>query len=193
MRPSARLVGAAVAALLVAACTVGPEEGVHVVAGEDVPYDLLDDRRPGPPTSVSDGTTVALYLVREDELVEVERDLPREAGLIDLVRLLAAGPTDAEAAEGLTTTLPDPQLYRAVDVTRGTAEVELDPAVTELDGTTQASAIAQTVFTLTARPGIGRVGFSLDGSSVEVPRGDGTLTDDALARDDFPGVLAPEG
>jgi hypothetical protein len=185
-----RLPVALLTALTVAACAVGAESDAHVVDGEDVPYGLLEERRPEPTTSVPDGTTVALYLVRGEDLVEVERELPRGAGPIELVRMLASEPTEPEAADGVTTALADPLMFEAVEVVRGTAEVEIGSAFTELDGTTQALAIVQTVFTLTARPGIGRVGFSLDGASVEVPRGDGTLTDEALARDDFPDVSA---
>jgi spore germination protein GerM len=73
-----------------------------------------------------------------------------------------------------------------VTTARGTATVDLAEAFTLAGQEDQAAAIAQLVYTLTARPGIGRVAFTLDGEVVEVPRGDGTLTTDALTRDDFP-------
>ncbi|QYG94061.1 GerMN domain-containing protein [Iamia sp. SCSIO 61187] len=190
MRRAGRLLGVATALALVTGCAVGAEDRAHVIGADDVPYGLLEEERAGATASVPDGTTVAIYLVRDDELVAVERELRRDAGLEELVGMLAAVPTAAEAAAALTTAVPDPDVYGDVEVVRGTAEVDLAPSFSEIDGATQALAIAQTVFTLTARPGIGRVVFRLDGASVEVPRGDGTLTDEALARDDFPDLLS---
>jgi spore germination protein GerM len=46
-------------------------------------------------------------------------------------------------------------------------------------------ALAEIVFTATGRPGVGQVSFSLDGRPVEVPRADGSLTSEPLARTDF--------
>lgn len=191
MRGRAAIAAMAAVALL-AACGVGPEERAHSIGETDVPYGLVDTEPAGATTSTPGGTTVALYLVRDDQLVEVERELPRGEGLVDLARMLAAAPSELESAGALTSAVSEPEVFREVEVVRGTAEVDLDASFSELEGSAQALAIAQTVFTLTARPGIGRVLFSLDGAPAEVPRGDGTLTDEALARDDFPDLLATE-
>lgn len=177
--------------LLAPACGIGPEGDAHVIRSEDVPYGLLEEAEPGAPSTVPDGTSVPIYLVDDGRLVEVGREVPPDAELLEILRLLAAGATGQEEARGLTSSVAEPEAYREVHVVRGVAEVDLGEPFSDLDATGQAQAIAQTVFTLTARPGVGRVRFTLEGTSVEVPRGDGTLTGDALARDDFPDLLAP--
>ena len=55
----------------------------------------------------------------------------------------------------------------------------------------QALSVAQMVFTLTARPGIGRVSFTIDGEPVDVPDGSGALTSDPVAREDYDDLAPP--
>ena len=171
-------------------CAVAPEERAHVIPGEEVPYDLLDAAASGTTSTAPDGAALSIFLVRDDELVEVRRQLPSDALPLEVLRSLATGPTEAEAAADLAISVLDPQVFASVEVVRGTAQVDLDASFSDLDAEAQALAIAQTVMTLTGRPGIGRVGFSLDGSSVEVPRGDGALTGEPLARDDFAALVS---
>ena len=56
----------------------------------------------------------------------------------------------------------------------------------------QLLALAQLVFTLTARPGIGQVRFTLRGEAIQVPRADGSLVATPVSRDDYSAV-APVG
>jgi spore germination protein GerM len=54
-----------------------------------------------------------------------------------------------------------------------------------LGGTEQLIALAEIVYTATARPGVGQVSFTLEGEPIEIPRGDGSLTSDAVTRGDY--------
>jgi spore germination protein GerM len=99
--------------------------------------------------------------------------------------VLAEGPTPAEASSGLRSALPGPEAVTSVDLSGGVARVDLSRDFTELSGSDQLLAIAQMVFTLTERADVARVGFTLDGEPVQVPRGDGTLTSDPVARADY--------
>jgi spore germination protein GerM len=63
------------------------------------------------------------------------------------------------------------------------------PAITELGGDEQLLAVAQLVCTLTARPGVGPVSFTLEGAPVDVPTGDGSLTSGPVSRDDYADLL----
>lgn len=178
----------AVVALVGSACGIDPEDGAQVADRENVPFGLLDDDdavSTGADVRVTD-SRVEVYYLRNGELEAVNRSLADEATLAQLVTVLAEGPSEAETASGLRSALPVGGATGNVTTARGTATVDLAEAFTLAGQEDQAAAIAQLVYTLTARPGIGRVAFTLDGEVVEVPRGDGTLTTDALTRDDFP-------
>lgn len=69
--------------------------------------------------------------------------------------------------------------------------MDLDPAFAEIRAAEQPIAIAQVVFTLTRRPEVERVAFTLEGDPLEVPRGDGSLTSDPLTQGDFPELARP--
>ncbi len=173
---------------LAAGCGIDPESSANRARPDDVPFGLLEE--PEASADPSTGDDVSIHLVAEGQLVEVGRSLPPDAGLDRLLEVLAAGPTPAEQDLGLSSSLPEGEV-QDVQVGRGVAEVDLAPTFADLDGRDQALAIAQIVHTITGRPGIGRVLFTLDGARAEVPRGDGTLTTEPLARDDFDDV-APE-
>lgn len=174
--------------LVLAGCGVPAERTASIVDAADVPFGLLDDAAPAPSTTTV-GSTAVVFLAAGEQLVAVDRPVPPDASLADLLEVVAAGATPQEAALGLSSYLPDGQVG-AVASSRGVAVVDLRASFAALSPRDQAAAIAQIVFTLTGRPGIGRVGFTLDGASIEVPRGDGALTTDALARDDFPGIVS---
>jgi hypothetical protein len=176
---------ALVALVLVAGCGVGGQGGVHDVAKADVPFGLLRDDVPTVTTAPSGAVGVQIYLVGASGLAAVDRQVPAPVSLTRLVRLVGRGPTPHERDAGLTTSLPAPALVRDVSLSGGIATVELDAAFADLAPEEQRSALAQVVFTLTARPGIGRVSFTVGEAPVEVPRGDGSLTDESVSRDAY--------
>lgn len=171
-----------------AACSVGAEDRAHRIAPDQVPFGLLET--PATSSPPASGQAVGLYLVRDDRLTLVARTLPSGAGLSDLLDALSAGPNEGEQARGIESLLP-PEQIADVGLDRGVAEVDLRPAFGDLRPEVQTLALAQIVFTLTGRSGIGSVDFTIDGDAVEVPRADGSLTTESLARDDF-AELAPE-
>lgn len=177
----------AAVALAAAGCGVTAEDGATLADAEDVPFGLLD---PAPavesPLEGATGTAVPVFLVRPDgpQLVGVARLAPSGA-LSSRLDVLAEGPTAAEEASGLRSALPGPEAVTSVELSGGVAGVDLSRDFTELSGSDQLLAIAQMVFTLTERTDVARVGFTLDGEPVQVPRGDGSLTSDPVARADY--------
>lgn len=167
---------------VVTSCGITAQNEADRIPPADVPFGLLDEQR-SPATSIV-GTAADVYLIGNDRLVGVRRLLPSGSGLSDVVAALAAGPTEQERALGLSSALPAGQLG-SVSSSRGVALVDLKPTFAELSSGDQSFAIGQIVFTLTGQPGIGRVAITLGGEAIEVPRGDGALTTDALSRDDF--------
>jgi len=169
----------------VAGCSVGSQSTARRTAPDDVPFELLE--APSPTSPAPNGRAVEIYLVREGRLVTVDRTLAPNATIDSVLQALSDGPTAAEQAFGVGSPLPPGQIG-TVEPARGVALVDLNISFGDLASEDQGTAIGQIVYTLTARPGIGSVSFTLDGNSIEVPSGDGALTTDALARDDFPGI-----
>jgi hypothetical protein len=196
-RQGARGAALAVLALLAlaAGCGIRPDHGAVLAQPADVPFDLLDPSPPVTATTISSGPTAptaraTIFLVQGERLAGATRDLPAPVSPSSILEALTAGPSDSEIALGLRTALLADNLIRSASVTGGVAAVDLGPAFTEIGGRDQIVALAQIVSTLTGLPGVGRVSFTLQGSPVGVPRGDGAITTDSVSRDDY-ATLAP--
>jgi spore germination protein GerM len=179
-------------ALLVAAC--GVPTGNEAEPVEEVPFGLLDPQAPEPADTAppAEGPVIQIYLVDPAalRLAPVERRLDEgETALSDVMDILLNGPTRAEQRQGLITALVDEDAVAATDLVGGVASVDLTQQFTVLDGPTQRLAIAQVVLTLTGRPGVGRVSFTLEGQPIDIPRGDGTLAQGSVSRDNYRELL----
>lgn len=185
VRRRAALAGALVLAVLVSAlasCGISSEPDANRIEPTDVPFGLLDDK--ATTTSVEAGRTAEVYLLTKDKLLAVDRSVPDDASLSDLLSLLIAGPTEVEQSLGITSAVPAGTIA-SVRTSRGTAKVDLTPAFGDIRSGEQLLALAQIVYTLTGQPGIGGVRFSVKGKKATVPLSDGTNSDEALSRDDF--------
>ena len=186
-RVAAALIAAALAA---GACGVGSDR-VHESGADDVPFDLL---APDPTTTSTvvavDTEAVIVYLFGADRVVPVRRDVPAPATLADMMQALTAGPSPTEAASGIRSALNPGDVRGTPGVAGGIATVELTGGFRAITPADQLATLAQIVFSLTTRPGVGRVSFTLDGQPIEVPRGDGTLTSGSVAREEY-AQLAP--
>ena len=162
---------------------------------DDVPFGLLDPQasEPAETAAPAEGPAVQIYLVDSLglRLVPVERRLGEgEASLPDVVDALLNGPTRAERRQGLSTAFVDDDVVGdGTNLVGGVASVDLTQQFTVLDGPTQRLAIAQMVLTLTGRPGVGRVSFTLVGQPIDIPRGDGTLAQGSVSRDNYRELL----
>ena len=160
---------------------------------DDVPFGLLDpDRSTEGAGSSSSGTPVDLYFYDSTttRLVVVSRDLER-TDPETVLRTLQEIPADNSSLP-TGNPLGDTDVIRSAEVSRGLVIVDLSDSFSEIAGATgQVIALAEIVYTATARPGVGQVKFTLDGLPVEVPRGDGSLSSQSLTRSDYPD-FAPE-
>ena len=189
-RPATALVAAALAAAA-GACGVPAEDGATRHGPDEVPFNLLVDDPPTTTTTpLSRSEAVTVYFVAGSQLVATTRPLSDPAPLFGVVAVMAAGPTPAEAVLGVRSAIPGPDAVRQVGAAGGTAGVDLTAGFRVIPPGDQVLALAQIVYTLTARPGIGRVAFTLDGQEIDVPRGDGSLTRESVAREDY-AVVAP--
>ncbi len=172
--------------VLASSCGIAPQPEATRLPPEDVPFGLLDEVTTTQPDV---GRSVVVYLLSGGRLLAVDRTLPREGTLADLLTLVVTGPSESERALGITTALPAGSVA-TVATERGAAAVDLTAAFGELRSSDQILALAQIVYVLTGQPGIGAVAFTLDGDPIEVPRTDGTASDAPLTRDDVE-ALAP--
>jgi spore germination protein GerM len=120
--------------------------------------------------------------------VVVSDEISAPADLRTALDALASPPADAGPL--LRTALTEPSLVREVRLLGGIARVDLLPEVAALPADEQLLAVAQIVCTLTGRPGVGQVSFSLQGARQAVPKGDGSLVSSPVSRDDYSGLMA---
>jgi hypothetical protein len=181
--------GGTVLLLALGACGVQAERHAQVRNDDDVPFGLLNESEPPllPPSAGVASPGVPLCFIREDELTVVPTGLRTPSDLAEVVEALAEPPADLRSAFG------EDRLVSDVTLDAGVAHVDLLPAVAALGGDEQLLAVAQLVCTLTGQPGVGPVAFTLDGASVDVPRGDGSLTSEPVSRDDYSDLLDGEG
>jgi hypothetical protein len=173
------------AALGLTACGVGAESAPHPIDRADVPFDLVE-RADAPATPNPAPYSFTIFLVAGDRLHAATRGSQSAPTPGAQLRRLLQGPTPVEADAGLRTLLTPDVAIDHVRVADGIATVALSGAsAAQPPGSERALAVAQLVYTATAIPGVDRVRFEVDGEPAEIPRGDGTLTNRPVGRDDY--------
>lgn len=187
MRRNASAFAALAVGLLAAGCGVPTQGPVHATDDDAVPFQLLDQSAPPlvPLPAGPVAEAAALCFVREGRLTVVSTSLRAPVSLADVMDALARPPdTDPPVRSALTATVA-----RKVTLSGGVATVDLDDRVANISGEEQILAIAQIVCTLTGRPGVGQVAFTLGGAPLTVPKGDGSTVTSPVARDDYASLI----
>lgn len=188
-----RLTAAVIAVVaLSSACGVATDDGPQALPPDDVPFELL-----APSTTTVNSTTpvavtteVPVFLVGAGRLVVVRRLVESPPSLFRAIESLLAGPTPEEAGAGLRSAVTNQTRLLSVRVQSGVATIDLSGEFAGIGGQEQILALAQLVYTATAAQGVLGVRLSLDSKAVEVPRGDGTLSQEPLGPSDY-AALAP--
>ena len=174
----------------IAGCGVRTQADPEELNRDDVPFGLLEPGSAGASPEQGD-TPFGLYFVDDaGALAPVVRTHPDPLGPGETLRELLAGPNAVEAELGLATAIPPGTNARAAVLSGDVVVIELAGSVVEASRIDAVAAIAQLVFTITELGDVTQVLFRLDGESVEVPRGDGTLTAGPVERGDY-ASLAP--
>jgi spore germination protein GerM len=189
MRRTAVIAVAAVLVLAGAGCGIAPQGNARVERDDEVPFGLLQPDVPPLVTSTTSAPaeTVGLCFVRGNKLVVVPAALGRDPSLEDVLAALADVP--GGAPRSVHTALGERTVVRSARLASGIASVDLATVFSSLGSDDQLLAIAQMVCSLTLRPGVGQVSFTLQGAPIAVPRGSGSITDEPVSRDDYRRLL----
>jgi Sporulation and spore germination len=189
------LVAAAAAALV--GCGVPTSGAPSVIAASDVPYGLASPT-PTAPSSSPQQTMLAetgIYLVGLDDVLVLRgrelTDGPIEDRLDELFDALAAGPTEQEREDELSTALPPEVQLDATEFSSGTVTVDIS-GTDAPSGTESRRAIGQIVLTATSLPEVRAVRLTLQGEPVEAPLPGGELTSQPLTAEDFEAFLTAQ-
>lgn len=196
-----------VALCLIAGCSVPTSSGFEEIPPSEIPFDLNAPSTTAVATTTTTTTTldpnqtsslpevvseiVDLYFLSSNNVVKTQRNITSPATASQSLASLIAGPPNDGTSVGLRSALP--RLFTAtVDVVRGIATLNAASSfLDKLSPGDQKLAIAQLVLTLTSRPGIGQVLFSVDGSPIAVPRGRGDLAPagQSVSFDDYTNLI----
>lgn len=179
-------------ALSLAACGVTAEDEPELIAGDEVPADLLD---PGSTTSTTPpGATaeVVVYLLQragsDTQLVPVTREVEDPTRPGERVEALLQPTSEEEKALGLTSSIPaDTVLLGTPNVDPESQELTLDfsQELFAVEGSELSQAFAQIVWTVTELEGVRRVRFLVEGEPQRAPDADGVEQDGAVSTADY--------
>jgi spore germination protein GerM len=186
--------------VLASSCAVPNSGSYQKVAPADIPFGLNapETTLPQTTTTVPDPSSteslpaavsepIDLFFISNSRIIKVQRNVASPANPSQALSSLVEGPNTSPEFVGLRTALPT-TFAASVDVIRGVARVDATRAfLNSLSGLDQKLAIAQIVLTLTSRPGVGQVLFSVDGKLISVPRGrgDSVASGVAVTFDDY--------
>ena len=190
--------------VLFSSCAVPSSGSYSQVAPAEIPFGLNAPQTTLPPTTttvldpmITDSLPVAvsepidLFFISNSRIIKVQRNVASPANPSQALSSLVEGPSTSPEFVGLRTALPT-TFAASVDVIRGVARVDATRTfLNSLSGLDQKLAIAQIVLTLTSRPGVGQVLFSVDGKLISVPRGrgDSVASGVAVTFDDYSSLI----
>jgi spore germination protein GerM len=169
------------------ACGVATSDSATRIDDDSVPYGLLDPEAIAV-VPLADGSDVGLCLLRDEQLIVVDRTLDAPASLLDVARALAEV-TDEEASNDLHTSVAASDEIVSVRRSAGVAIVDLAQEASQRLTADPLGTVAQLVCTLTRQPGVGLVRFTVGEVPVEVPLADGTLSNGPVSADDYESLL----
>ena len=190
--------------VLISSCAVPSSGSYSQVPSAEIPFGLNAPQTTLPPTTttvldpmITDSLPVAvsepidLFFISNSRIIKVQRNVASPANPSQALSSLVEGPSTSPEFVGLRTALPT-TFAATVDVIRGVARVDATRTfLNSLSGLDQKLAIAQIVLTLTSRPGVGQVLFSVDGKLISVPRGrgDSVASGVAVTFDDYSSLI----
>lgn len=138
-------------------------------------------------------TEIELWFVRPDGVSVTVREVPEEEriGTRAMTELLN-GPSALDAETEMTTAIPEGTTLLGLDISEGTATVDLSDEFDDGGGSASMLArVAQVVYTLTQFPTVEAVAFEMEGDPIDALGGEGLILDEPQTRRDYEDDLAP--
>ncbi|TDB80565.1 GerMN domain-containing protein [Micromonospora sp. KC721] len=176
-----------VLAVLLAGCGIPTDAAPRTVQPPPGPF---QNPAPADTPAVAGPAVETLCLVRDDRIVPVIRRVNRPPTVDDQLRDLLAGPIWTERDSGLTSALAGAVTTASATVHSRQAQVAVEAPDDDTGRSDEVLAFGQIVCTLTSRDDITTVAFLRDGKPLGVPRADGSLTEQPLARADYASLIA---
>ena len=130
-----------------------------------------------------------LYLVGDDGLARVTRDLPVPVDAEAVLRSLLSGVTEPEDRSGLSSSIPVGTDLLGFDIANAIVTVNLSADFASVGGQQEILAVAQIVLTVTQFGDADGVVFELDGVTTDVPTADGALATIAVSPADYEALI----
>ena len=165
--------------------------GIPVDSGPEI-FDLelvtpLEEDAP----VLGDLVAVSMYLVRNETLVQVTRDLPSPPDPERILASLFDGATEPEVRANLRTSIPPGTRVISVRAEEPLLQVDLSREFAAVGGEEEILAVSQIVLTATSIEGIESVAFELDGVPTPVPIANGALSNGPVSAGDYAAMVAP--
>ena len=160
------------------ACGVPQDQTPRVLGSSALPAELMEPSTTTTSTEpLAPRQGVYLYFVDGESLADpVRRELATPAGSIAALEALVAGPTEPEAAAGLTSAMPAETVILGSDLTNGVLRVDLaEGALEQIEGELQRLAIAQLVYTATNLAGVDWLWVQIEGEPRALPTDEGDV------------------
>lgn len=172
-------------ALLVVACGIplDAEPEIVTVADDGTP----DDPGPAP----DDLAAVTMYLVSDEALVRITRDLPDPAGLGEILESLLGGVTEPEERANLRSSIPGDTEVIGIERDGNVARIDLSREFAVVGGEEEILAVAQIVLTATSFDGIDLVALQLEGVPTAAPVANGALSIEPVGAADYASLISP--
>lgn len=182
-----RIAAGVVLLVVLAGCGVTTSGQASTAGPDRVPYDLLAAPVETTTTTLPElaGRTVQVWLVADDRVVPVPREVATPVSIDRLLGALVEGPTASEAALGVRSAVPGSEVLLDASVDDGLATIDLASEFADARSREQLFALAQLVYTATSLPEVYAVAFELDGIAVDVPSADGSISDGPVTRFDY--------
>ncbi|GAA1648001.1 GerMN domain-containing protein [Actinoplanes couchii] len=175
--------------LALSACGVPSQDEPHPVELPRRPLNVSVS--PAPSTDVVGEVAQVLCLTRDSRLVQAVRRADAVPSPQRQLDLLVSGPNLSEQQQGLSTALATTALTVTLPPGSTTATVDISEVDEGTARSDEVLAYGQIVCTLTTRPDIAGVTFQREGRSLQVPRGDGTLSGSPLRAADYRSLIGP--
>jgi hypothetical protein len=162
-----------------AGCAIPTQGAPQTIPASKVPHSLLDPRPPTTTTTLPNPSSLVpvkvFFLNPSTQLQSEGRVVQLPAALESILTSLMAGPSQVEAANGVTTAIPDDVAVISAITQGNVVTVNMNSAFGQITGNNTELAVGQIVATVAAANGFGTgVMFEIDGQHTNVPVANGS-------------------